>query len=52
MQCQYRSYVELVVFLQKEEKLCTRVNCHFAPFKTFMLTICSNFNIGGNLTKM
>lgn len=34
-----------------KKELFTRVNCvTFTPFKNFMLTICSTFNIKGNFT--
>lgn len=50
MQCQYRSYVELVGFLQKKKNSLQELNVSLYPFKTFMLTICSTFNIKGNFT--
>lgn len=40
-----------LVSYKKKKKLFTRVNCvTLPPFKTFMLTICSTFNIKGNFT--
>lgn len=50
MQCQYRSYAELVGFLQKKKNSSQELLCHSTPFKTFMLTICSTLNINGNFT--
>lgn len=40
MQCQYRSYVELLCFLQKQEKLFTRVNCVNVPHSK---PLCSQY---------
>lgn len=54
MQCQYRTYVELVGILQKKKKgnLFTRVKCHSTPLDTCMLTICSSLDIKGNFSSI